>query len=209
VYWTSNCYYYFIFELKYYFLKNKFDLKKIKLIVGLGNLGKNYERTRHNSGFMFLDLISNSPFKEESKFNSLIADLNTEGSKIILAKPTTMMNESGMAITKLLNYYDLNPYEMALVYDDLDIALGTFKVQFNKYPKVHNGVNDVIEKIGDSFWNIRIGVDTRTDDIKKNMVPNKYLLSRFASTELEILARSMQDLKTYLLDTNENKNPSP
>ncbi|HKY74355.1 MAG TPA: aminoacyl-tRNA hydrolase [Patescibacteria group bacterium] len=151
-------------------------------LVGLGNPGKKFERTRHNSGFRFLDLLAQKfdvQWKHDSSLQAEIAAMPENG--LVLMKPQTFMNKSGEAVRGLVKYggqYD----RLYIAYDDLDLALGVYKIQFDKGPKIHNGVNSIRETLGDiPFWNIRIGTDTRNGD--RSMPSEEYVLQPF--TELE------------------------
>lgn len=174
---------------------NEFNLENIKLIIGLGNLGEEYKNTRHNAGFMFLDKISNNEFKEESKFHALISKKD----QLILSKPTTMMNMSGITAFELKKYYKLKPKQIIVAYDDLDLEMGEFKLQYSKYPKIHNGLNSIIKYLGtDKFWNLRIGVDSRDDNQRKYMDGFEYVLKKINPDEMEILQKTFDTIqKTY------------
>ena len=166
-----------------------FNLKNIKLLVGLGNVGDEYENTRHNIGFKFLDKISdNSKFLFENKFNSHVRMDIIFGNKLILIKPSTFMNESGRAVASIIKFYRLKTEEILIIYDDLDIRLGEYKIQFSKNPRIHNGVNSIIQHLGSSnFWNIRIGIDNRNDVEKSKIAGSDYVLGRFKKEELKIV----------------------
>lgn len=166
-----------------------FNINNIKLIVGLGNIGKEYTKTRHNVGFMFLDYISdNAQFNEESKLKASLASININKNKIWLAKPTTMMNLCGDAVVLLKNFYKLKNEEILIVHDDLDLAIGNFKIQFAKGPYVHNGVNSVENKLStEDFFRLRIGVDGRSHEMREHMRGMDYVLGKFNEAEIKIL----------------------
>lgn len=150
------------------------------LIFGLGNPGKQYEKTRHNVGAGFIDyLVKKENIKLNSKYNSKIADLKIFDEKIILVKPQTYMNNSGTAVLEIKNFYKVSPSQIFLAFDDLDIPIGKYKIQYAKYPKIHNGVNDVIAKLGtDQFFFIRIGIDERTNSERKFVTGADYVLGK-------------------------------
>ena len=138
----------------------------MKLIVGLGNPGKEYERTRHNVGFFVLEVL-HEKLKEErmnawelsKKFNATIAGCTVNNDKIILAKPMTFMNDSGLSVQLLMHFYKMNAADLIVVHDDKDIPLGTFKIQTDRGAAGHNGVLSIIEHIGSqAFTRIRIGI---------------------------------------------------
>lgn len=155
----------------------------MKLVVGLGNPGKKYGKTRHNIGFKFLDnlLIKTqlSSWEQKEKFKSLVS-LNNN---IILLKPQTFMNSSGEAVSAISNFYKIESDNILVVHDDLDLILGEWKMQFGVGPKIHGGVNSIEEKLGTKdFWRIRIGIDNRQ---KEDRLPgDEYVLTNFLPNEV-------------------------
>lgn len=173
--------------------KIRYDKKHMVFIFGLGNPGKEYEKTRHNAGFFVLDLLSSKlgypAWKLDKKFQSMIS----MDSGAVLVKPQTFMNASGQAVQSVLHYYDKNHASQVdeldhvfVVYDDLDMQLGQYKVQLGIHPKIHNGVNSIISTIHtDRFWNVRIGTDGRNGD--RSIPSEKYVLTSFSKEEQEVL----------------------
>ncbi len=145
----------------------------MKLIVGLGNPGEKYENTRHNLGFQAIDHLlkdthsaKGAVWTKSTKLKSDIATIDSEGpdGKIILAKPQTYMNNSGMSVSLLLNYYKVDPSDLWLVYDELDLPVGSMKIRFGGAAAGHHGVESVMEKIGtDKFWRFRLGIGASHD----------------------------------------------
>ncbi len=177
-----------------------FNFNNIKLIIGLGNIGKEFERTRHNAGFMFVDF-----FTDYQTF-SLNKSLNTSilKSSKIFAKPTTMMNNSGIAAVKLLNYFKLKPYQMLVCFDDLDISFSEYKIQFDKGPKIHNGLNSIEDYLQtQKFWRLRIGIDNRTQEIRNFQTGADYVLERFSTEEIDTLNQTFVKIKTNLESLHE------
>ena len=129
-----------------------------KLIVGLGNPGEKYEYTRHNVGFLIADALAkklNINWTFEKKFNSDIAQ-NTD---YILVKPRTYMNNSGDAVKKISKYFGIDPGNLIVIHDDVDIKALTCKIQLGKGSAGHNGVGDIMEKLDTkNFWRLRIGI---------------------------------------------------
>lgn len=164
---------------------------KTILIVGLGNPGKEYEKTRHNAGFMFVDYFRenetdlNFPEWEFSKkLNSEICSGKFEGKKIILLKPQTFMNLSGEAIKKALSFYKIKPESLIVAHDEIDLPLGTFRVSKNASSAGHQGVQNIIDQLGTKdFARLRIGVDNQAD--KTKIPTEKYVLGKFAGAELK------------------------
>lgn len=165
----------------------EFDKNKIKVIIGLGNIGKQYFKTRHNVGFDFVEsLLPFLKFSENKALKSLIGKVKIGDRNVILCKPNTMMNMSGESVLKVLNYYKIEPEETLIVHDDLDLFLGTFKIQFAKGPKIHNGILSIEKRIGKKFWRLRIGVENRTFN-RDNIIPADYVLSKFNHNESKII----------------------
>lgn len=167
-----------------------FNILKIRVVFGLGNVGRAYSNTRHNIGFDFLEFLSSSVrFLEEKSLNSLVYKMDSSLNNIRLVKPNRMMNASGEAVSKYLKYYNVSPEEALVVHDDLDLQLGNFKIQFAKGPKVHNGIASIENRLGTTkFWRLRIGIENR-DMLEKKINRNSgaYVLSRFSVTEGEVL----------------------
>lgn len=139
----------------------------MKVIFGLGNPGEQYANTRHNAGFMVLDeylhrYLPENRFSFSSKFYSdLYQDQN-----VILAKPHTFMNDSGKAVQNLIKFYKIQDFhDLYVVHDDLDLEVGSYKVQFGTGPKIHNGLLSIYRALGtEDFWHVRVGVDARQGD---------------------------------------------
>ncbi len=178
----------------------------MKLVVGLGNPGKQYENTRHNVGLDFVTSLANKlECNEWGKNNKLLADL-TQGKigkrKILLARLHTYMNESGVAVSTLYNYYhhkradgSLKTNNLFVIFDDLDILLGEYKIQYGKGPKDHNGLNSIYEKLGTKdFWHVRVGIDNpETRLMNETKIPGeRYVLMPFVALEVDVL-KNVQD----------------
>lgn len=166
----------------------------MKLIIGLGNPGKTYERTRHNIGFVVADKITykilNTKYKLQKKSNSELAEATIDGVKIILAKPLTFMNESGVAVRALLDFYKLKPTDIIVVHDDKDIPLGEYKIQTNRGPAGHNGVKSMIEHLGtQNFTRVRIGIATLEMDKYEDKAD--FVLGKFGKDEMKTLDEVM------------------
>jgi PTH1 family peptidyl-tRNA hydrolase len=146
----------------------------MKLIVGLGNPGKDYEKTRHNTGFLVIDALKKSP-----NFKAVKSD--------------QFMNESGLFVKNLVNRYSLSTNNLYIVHDDLDIKLGEYKIHFGRGPKDHNGIISVEEELGTKdFWRVRIGVDNRPLDNKPMGV--EYVLQNFTDPEMNVLNKVIKEV---------------
>ncbi len=134
----------------------------IKLIVGLGNPGQQYEKTRHNAGFLFLDhLLSeySGSWASESKFHGVVATSFVGGNKVILLKPHTFMNRSGLSVGSVARYYKFNSEEILIVHDELDFSAGAVKLKKGGGHAGHNGLRDIIANLGErDFYRARIGI---------------------------------------------------
>ena len=138
----------------------------LKLIVGLGNPGEKYARTRHNAGFWFVDELARRHgglFRLESKHQGEVARIRLplaggESTELWLLKPTTYMNKSGGAIASLANFYKVTPSEVLVVHDELDLPVGTSRIKQGGGHGGHNGLRDTVASIGADFWRLRVGI---------------------------------------------------
>jgi peptidyl-tRNA hydrolase, PTH1 family len=133
----------------------------VKLIVGLGNPGAEYQRTRHNAGFWYVDALARAAgasWRRERSQQCELAEVRIGDVEVRLMKPTTFMNRSGTAVQSVCAFYRIPPAEMLVVHDEIDLPPGTVRLKFAGGHGGHNGVRDVIACIGADFWRIRIGV---------------------------------------------------
>jgi PTH1 family peptidyl-tRNA hydrolase len=160
----------------------------MKLIAGLGNPGIKYEKTRHNSGFMALDLITNEINSQswQNKFQSLINFQTIEAKKVVFLKPLTYMNLSGIAVQEVLNFYKIKIEDVIIVHDDIDISLGKIKLKEGGGHAGHNGLRSIHEKIGPGFLRVRIGVSRPQGSAVSN-----YVLSEFSNDEIILLKQAL------------------
>ena len=157
------------------------------LILGLGNPGKQYEHTRHNIGFQVLDLLAGGQ-RWENKYDSLL--LKT--SDVILAKPQLFMNKSGEAIKEILKFYP--DAELIVIHDDLDLPLGSIKIQKNISAAGHHGVESMIEELGTKdFIRIRLGIDN--PEVRQNIPSDDFVLQKFTETEQQIVKEVLEKTK--------------
>ena len=149
----------------------------MKLIIGLGNPGEKYKNNRHNVGQMVIE-----------KLQSISHNKN-----ILLKKSGSFMNDSGDFVKSILTKSKLETSNLYIIHDDLDITLGSYKIQFGKGPKIHNGINDIQEKLGTSdFWYVRVGVDNRDPN---NRIPGEqYVLEDFTNEERDILDKVIDEI---------------
>ncbi len=137
------------------------ERKTVKLIVGLGNPGKNYDKTRHNVGFHVVDLVARAEGWEwrGKQGGALLADGTVNGEKVVLAKPQTFMNLSGSAVGELVRWYKLDPADVMVVCDDLDLPFARIRIRPNGSSGGHHGLESVIQALGTTnFPRLKVGV---------------------------------------------------
>jgi PTH1 family peptidyl-tRNA hydrolase len=170
----------------------------MKLIVGLGNPGEKYEKTRHNVGFIIVDLLFKNystpkdAFKEEKKFKAEIAEITWqpkkgENERVILVKPLTFMNGSGDAVSLIAKFYKIKSEDIWVVHDEIDLPLGAMKIRLGGSSAGHKGVESIIEKLkSDKFWRFRIGIGEQKEKIngKRLKAIDNFVLGDFIKGEM-------------------------
>ena len=158
----------------------------MRLIVGLGNPGSRYERNRHNIGFMAVDEIVRrhgfGPFR--GKFQGAISEGNIGGERVYALKPQTYMNASGDAVGEAARFYKIAPEEIAVIYDEIDLAPGKLRVKRGGGAAGHNGIRSIDEAIGEDYWRVRLGVGH--PGVKELVQP--YVLQNFPAEEMAWVA---------------------
>ena len=155
------------------------------LLVGLGNPGSEYKYTRHNIGFLIIDKIKTTyefpDYKE--KFDGVFSCNSLFNEKLILFKPMLYMNNSGISVQKIKNYFNINKENMLIFHDDLDMVTGKIRLKFNGRDGGHNGIKDIIEKIGSNFRRLKMGIG------KNGKLENSkmYVLKNFNKNEKNII----------------------
>jgi len=164
----------------------------VKVIVGLGNPGLKYKKTRHNIGFIIIDeyLKNNGEqSKFDAKFNAEIAIFNKGSEKIIILKPSTFMNLSGESISKVLNYYDVDTKDLLVIVDDVNLQTGKLRLRETGGHGGHNGLRNIIGILKtEDFKRVRVGVDLDT-----RMPLDQYVLGQFSEDELITLQKAIKD----------------
>lgn len=163
----------------------------MKLIVGLGNPGKQYSATRHNVGFLVIDYLAEKlDIKvDKIKFKSVIGEGFAGTEKIVLAKPQTYMNLSGEALLDMVQWYKLNPADILVIYDDLDLPAGKLRLRMKGSAGGHNGMKSIIYLIqSDEFPRLRIGIG-RPQNEKIETV--NHVLGKFSEEEAKIMAEAV------------------
>ncbi len=172
--------------------------KEIKLIVGLGNPGQQYSKTRHNAGFWFIDALADkydSSFKAETKFSGEVAKSNINGHSVWLLKPSTFMNRSGLAVHQLSKFYKISAEEVLVAYDELDLPVGTIRLKQAGGHGGHNGLRDLHAQISKDYLRFRFGIGHPGDRTKVA----DYVLSR-ASHDDEIEINNAIDRALDVID---------
>lgn len=161
----------------------------MKLIVGLGNPGKEYEHTRHNVGFLVLDKLLDK-INWVKKNDAQIFETKYKREKIIYLKPLLYMNLSGIAVAKYLKYYKINLENVLVIHDDVDIEIGNLKFKTKGSSGGHNGVQSIIDNLSSTNFNrLKIGVS------KNNLIDTKdYVLGKFSQSEKKIIENKLPEI---------------
>ena len=179
----------------------------MKIIIGLGNPGKQYENTRHNVGFMVLDELRKAwgfpEFRIDKKFDAETSAGSVLGKKTMLVKPQTFMNLSGTSVRKALDFYKTTPASLFVVQDELDLPLGKHKIATDSSAAGHNGIKNIIEHVGtQTFSRLRIGIATDKQDASCLRDAHDFVLDRFSKEEQEILRTELpnylQEVETFI-----------
>ena len=166
----------------------------IKLIVGLANPGNEYAATRHNAGAWYVDLLAeryNQPLKNDPKFFGYTARINLNGHDVRLLVPTTFMNLSGKAVQAMASFYQIQPDEILVAHDELDLNPGIAKLKVGGSHGGHNGLKDIASKLGNNlnFYRLRIGIGHPGD---KNKVVG-YVLNKPSKPEQELIDKAIDE----------------
>lgn len=170
----------------------------MKLIIGLGNPGKEYENTRHNTGFMVLDCLSKKLNVDinQSKFKGLYVKTKYKGEDVILLKPQTYMNLSGESVRQVMDFFKIAQEDILVVYDDLDMPVGKLRLRQNGSAGGHNGIKNIILHTGSQNFNrIRVGID-RSKVIKVV----DYVLARFTKDEQPYIEEGIERASDAIID---------
>lgn len=190
----------------------------MKLIVGLGNPGLKHEKTRHNLGFMVIDAFykdysaPEKKFSEEKKFQAEIAEITWQPKKgkpekVILAKPLTFMNGSGEAVKLIASFYKINPSDVWIIHDEVDLPLGAMKIRLGGSSAGHKGIESIIERLkNEKFWRFRMGIGEQRLKVegKKLKKIDNFVLGGFTENERgkarEIIKRGVKAIEGALED---------
>ncbi len=166
------------------------------LLIGLGNPGKEYENTRHNIGFMVVDEIIRHYgfFSPKMKFHGLLADGKIADEKVIILKPQTFMNRSGISVAEAVKFYKIPPENIIVLYDELDLIPAKVRVKTGGGSGGHNGIKDIDSHIGKGYKRVRIGIGHPGD---KDMVSG-YVLHKFSKDEKPAMDEVICSIAEYM-----------
>ena len=165
------------------------------VIVGLGNPGKNYENTVHNLGFMALDKFAEKHdlVFSKNKYSGKIAEGNLKGEKVILLKPETYMNLSGKSVIEIMNMHKLETSQILVISDDIDLPFGAIRVRGQGSAGTHNGLRDIVGRIGQNFPRVRIGAGRpEVGDLAT------YVLSKISQDKFSVLGDTFDKVSRIL-----------
>lgn len=162
----------------------------MKLVVGLGNPGREYKNTRHNVGFMVLDnYLGKVNWKTKMENYYYTDEIN--GEQIIFIKPLTYMNLSGLSVNKIVKFFKIEMKDILVIQDDLDMSVGTYKIKRNSSSGGHNGIKSIIQELNsEEFGRLKIGIG------KSSQMPtDKYVLAKFSTDEMKSIEENMETYK--------------
>lgn len=169
------------------------------LIVGLGNIGKEYEKTRHNIGFEILDnFVIKQNFDNWVNKKDLFCHQTThtiDSAKVILCKPTTFMNESGKAVQAIQNFYKIDNSKTLVVYDDLDLNFGQIRTRYGGGSAGHNGIKSITKMCGEDYGRMRVGIGPKTPE---QIETSDFVLGKFNKTQQEDMPALLQESNAFI-----------
>lgn len=173
----------------------------MKLIVGLGNPGKEYDGTRHNIGWdaitAFAETVGATPFSKKAAFHAEVAEANIAGKKILFARPLTFMNLSGNSVQMFKSYFKMDNADILVVQDEMDFDVGSFKFSTGSGPAGHNGILSIQQSLGSrDIARLRIGVSKPDRHIAKE----DYVLGKFSAAEKKLLKAQTKNLNQAMSD---------
>jgi len=172
----------------------------MKIIIGLGNPGEQYQNTRHNIGFQIVDKIQQEfsfpDFEPNKKFQAAISKGEIDSREVLLVKPQTFMNLSGESVRAILDFYKLSATDIVVIHDELDLALGRYKIATDSSSAGHNGVQNIIDQLGtQKFSRIRIGVGEEREGAPVcRLGAHDFVLGKFSDEEQEKIEKLSADI---------------
>ncbi len=171
----------------------------MRLIVGLGNPGKQYDGTRHNTGFAVVDEIISSQghsFKDTPNHHCQTAEVMVGDEKVLFIKPSTFYNESGQAVRAVSDFYKIDPKDVLVIHDELALPFGTIRSRVGGSDAGNNGIKSVSAHIGRDYGRIRVGV---WNELRERMEAPEFVLSKFSSTERAMFGNVVDEVKQEVL----------
>lgn len=172
----------------------------MKIIFAQGNPGTEYEKTRHNVGFLALDYYANKhglEFQPKSKFTADVAEMTADEEKILFVKPTTFYNETGRAALALANFYKVETANILVIHDELSLPFGTLRTRAKGSDAGNNGIKSLNAHLGEDYARLRVGTHNELAD---KMTPFDFVLSKFSSEEAEKLQKDIFPKISELID---------
>ena len=169
----------------------------MKVVIGLGNPGKKYEKTRHNIGFIAIDNLRKKMniSDEREKFQALVSEKNIDGEKVIFLKPQTFMNLSGNSVIEIVHFYKLDPKkDIIVIYDDMDLSFGDIRIREKGSSGGHNGIKSIISHIGEEFIRIKCGIGAKEKDAVE------HVLGEFNQTEQKDLDEILEKINNCVIE---------
>ena len=174
----------------------------MKIVFAQGNPDAKYERTRHNTGFLALDMIGEkygAQWKDESKYRARVASVQVDGEKVLLVKPLSYYNDTGLVARQLTDFYKLDPAtDFLVLHDDLALPLGTVRVRFDGSDAGNNGIKSLNQHLGQQYARIRIGI---WSELRDKMDDVAFVLGNFSKDEHEKLAKDVFPKVVELVET--------
>lgn len=172
---------------------------KTILVVGLGNIGREYDRTRHNVGFAcigdFAEKNNFDPWIEKKDLKSLFTSSTMGDARVILIKPTTLMNLSGQAVQATMAFYKIVPDRVIVVHDELDIPFGQIRTRIGGSSAGHNGIKSVTNQIGEQYGRVRVGIGPKSPE---QIDSADFVLGRFTAEQLEHMPALTREVSAIL-----------
>jgi len=165
----------------------------MKLIIGLGNPGEEHEKQRHNTGFLAVDTLADKKsFKQDDKLNALIADAKLGKSKVLLAKPQTFMNKTGDSAGKIARYYKIKKEDILIIYDDIDLLIGTLRLRPDGSSGGHQGMESILSALKtDKIARLKIGIAEKKAG-KQRVSSEDYILKPPSKEGEKIIKKSLK-----------------
>jgi len=164
------------------------------LIVGLGNPGREYARTRHNVGFMAVEYLAGDDAQWKNEFSAQTFTTNVDGRRVIFAMPQTYMNDSGRAVRAIMDFYKIPIENLVVIHDDMDLKLGVVRQKIGGGSAGHNGIKSIDAAVGREYMRMRIGID-HPRNLGLDIDPADWVLGRFTPDQLSVIYDAIRDME--------------